>query len=114
MRRRRTTAHENRAFYDISCISSDFQGSILQEEGRSRLQMSSFLLAWVSFSLALVRDYQNTPSCFLPQKEMHILLCLPGGNHIHHMINKSINGTWVRYLGGLHILHEPIGKGVGE
>src|SRR5260370_33630837 len=28
----RTTAHENHAFYDISCISSDFQGSIKSAE----------------------------------------------------------------------------------
>jgi len=67
-----------------------------------------FLAYWKSFfPSTLLRNVG-------PQKEMHILLCLPGGNHIHHMINKSINGAWVRYLGGLHILHEPIQKGVGE
>src|SRR5260370_10809574 len=51
---------------------------------------------------------------FFHEMQMPILLCLPGGKHIHQMINKSINGAWVRYLGGLHILHEPIQKGVGE
>ena len=82
--------------------------------GNASMLLGPFLLAWVSFSLALVRDYQNTPLTFFHEMQMHILLCLPGGNHIHHMINKSINGAWVRYLGGLHILHEPIQKGVGE
>src|SRR5438270_7389150 len=76
--------------------------------------MSSFLLAWISSSLALYVTLKTRPLAFFHEMQMHLLPCLPGGNHIHQMINKSINGAWVRYLRGLHILHEPIQKAVRE
>ena len=76
--------------------------------------MSFFLLASVSFSLTLYVTIKTRSLAFFHEMHMHILLCLPGGNHIHQMINKRINGALVRYVGGLQRLHEPIQEDVGE